>query len=235
MMTPGAVGAMKYMTSTPYHPNPDQFNPSPVTPLYDYQEPERDYHDDQRQMNEYGEDLNKSDSEKVLAKKMGSVNFRTDDLDILYNARGKEIDKLQQQLVDVRAEYETELRSCRHQLALTRSENHNNAGDLDQMQKVVSDARRENKVLTDEIHTMNINMKKLTEENETLVQEKESSANIIQQLQLQLSQLQGNDAVLKARHQHDATVRSMLERHKDEMMSVRSELDKVNTARVLIG
>ena len=219
---------MKYLTSTPYHPNPEQFQPSPVIPHYEYQEPERD-----RQTYaaaEYGgDDLNKSDSEKVLAKKLGSVNFRTDDLDILYNARGKEIDKLQKQLADVRAEYEVELRSCRHQLALAKSENHNNVGDLDQLQRVVSDTRRENKVLTDEIHNMNINMKSLAEENESLQAEKESSANIIQQLQIQLSQLQSNDSVLKARHQHDATVRSLLERHKEEMTSVRADLDKVNT------
>ena len=162
----------------------------------DYQEPQRDY-----------DDLNKSDSEKVLAKKLGSVNFRTDDLDILYNARGKEIDKLQKQLAEARAEFEEELRAARHQLALARSENHNNAGDLDQLQRVVGDTRRENKVLTEEIHTMNLRVKQLAEENELLQAEKESSSNIIQQLQLQLSQLQTNDSVLKARHQHDATVR----------------------------
>ena len=162
----------------------------------DYQEPQRDY-----------DDLNKSDSEKVLAKKLGSVNFRTDDLDILYNARGKEIDKLQKQLAEARAEFEEELRAARHQLALARSENHNSAGDLEQLQRVVGDTRRENKVLTEEIHTMNLRVKQLAEENELLQAEKESSSNIIQQLQLQLSQLQTNDSVLKARHQHDATVR----------------------------
>ena len=167
----------------------------------DYQEPQRDY-----------DDLNKSDSEKVLAKKLGSVNFRTDDLDILYNARGKEIDKLQKQLAEARAEFEEELRAARHQLALARSENHNSAGDLEQLQRVVGDTRRENKVLTEEIHTMNLRVKQLAEENELLQAEKESSSNIIQQLQLQLSQLQTNDSVLKARHQHDATVRYALER-----------------------
>ena len=143
----------------------------------------------------------------MLAKKLGSVNFRTDDLDILYNARGKEIDKLQKQLAEARAEFEEELRAARHQLALARSENHNSAGDLEQLQRVVGDTRRENKVLTEEIHTMNLRVKQLAEENELLQAEKESSSNIIQQLQLQLSQLQTNDSVLKARHQHDATVR----------------------------
>ena len=225
-MTPGAPGGLQYVTSTPYlgH-NGEQFSPAttPYTPYQDYQEPTRDY-----------DDLNKSDSEKVLAKKMSSVNFRTDDLDILYNARGKEIDKLQKQLAEEKAENEKELRSCRHQLALARSENHNNVGGLDQLTKVVSDARRENKVLTGEIHNMNLEVKRLNDENEALVMEKESSGNIIQQLQIQLSQLQSNDAVLKARTQHDATVRSLLERHKEEMMNTRAELDRANTRLVIV-
>ena len=230
-MTPGAPGGqqLQYVTSTPYlgH-NAEQFLPSPATapfsPYQDYQEPTRDY-----------DDLNKSDSEKVLAKKIGgSVNFRTDDLDILYNARGKEMDKLQKQLAEEREEHEKELRSCRHQLALSRSENHNNAGDLDQMNKVVNDARRENKVLTGEIHNMNFEVNRLRDENEALLIEKESSGNIIQQLQIQLSQLQSSDAVLKARTQHDATVRSLLERHKEEMTGLRAELDRANTRLAMV-
>jgi len=223
MRTPQMGGDQYLMTSTPYTNHNVQFQPPISTP---YQEPTHDY-------DHYGDDLNKSDTEKVLAKKLGSVNFRADDLDILYNARGKEIDKLQKQLSDVREEYETELRSCRHQLALARSESHNNAGDLGQLQRVVSDVKRENKVLTEEIHSLNLKLKKFSEENETLKLDKESCDNIIQQLQIQLSQLQANDAVLKVRTQYDATIKSMLERHKQEVTSLRSELDKANTKLVL--
>lgn len=223
MRTPQMGGDQYLMTSTPYTNHNVQFQPPLSTP---YQEPTHDY-------DHYGEDLNKSDTEKVLAKKLGSVNFRADDLDILYNARGKEIDKLQKQLSDLREKYETELRSCRHQLALARSESHNSAGDLDQLQRVVSDVKRENKVLTDEIHSLNVGIKKFSEENETLKMEKESCDNIIQQLQIQLSQHQANDAVLKVRTQYDSTIKSLLERHKQEVTSLRSELDKANTKIVL--
>ena len=53
-----------------------------------------------------------------MAKKFSSVNFRSDDLDILYNARGKEIERLERELGEVRAEYEAQVREARHQLAL---------------------------------------------------------------------------------------------------------------------
>ena len=47
-----------------------------------------------QQHDRFGEDLDKSDSEKVLAKKIVVVTFKNDDLDILFKARGKEIDIL---------------------------------------------------------------------------------------------------------------------------------------------
>ena len=205
------------MTSTPFHNN-GNFNP-PATPYL-----------------ETGgqEELNKSDSEKVLAKKFGSVNFRSDDLDILYNARGKEIERLEKELVAVRAENEAQLREVRHQLALAKSENHNNNMDNEQLQRVIQDTKRENKVLTDEIHNMKVQMKSLTVDNENLVSEAESNTNIISQMQLQLSQLQSSDAVLKARHQHDAMVRSLLDRHKEEVAGVRRELDQTNSQVIVL-
>ena len=161
-----------------------------------------------------------------MAKKFSSVNFRSDDLDILYNARGKEIERLERELGEVRAEYEAQVREARHQLALARSENHNNNKDNDQLQRVIQDAKREKKVLTDEIHNMKVQMKNLTADNESLVAEAESNSNIIDQLQLQLSQLQSSDAVLKARQQHDAMVRSLLDRHKEEVAGVKKNLDQ---------
>ena len=222
------------MTSTPFH-NAGNFNP-PITPYLENcgggggggvgggvggaQETNERF---------TTEELNKSDSEKVLAKKFGSVNFRTDDLDILYNARGKELERLERQLGEVRAEYETQLREARHQLALARSENHNNNADNEQLQAVIQDTKRENKVLTEEIHSMTLKMKSLQEDNDNLVSESETNSNMINQLHLQLSQLQSSDAVLKARQQHDAMVRSLLDRHKEEVSLVRKDLDRANS------
>ena len=217
------------MTSTPYH-NTGNFNP-PVTPYLENGGGGGGGGCGTPETNERftTEELNKSDSEKVLAKKFGSVNFRTDDLDILYNARGKEIERLERQMTEARAEYESQLREARHQLALARSENHTNNADNDQLQAVIQDTKRENKVLTEEIHSMTLKMKSLKDDNSNLVSESENNSNMINQLHLQLSQLQSSDAVLKARQQHDAMVRSLLDRHKEELSLVRKELDRANS------
>ena len=125
MMTPVA-GGLKFMTSTPFH-NAGNFNP-PITPYLENGGGGGGAQETNERFTT--EELNKSDSEKVLAKKFGSVNFRTDDLDILYNARGKEIERLERQLAEGTAEYETQLREARHQLALARCENHNNNWEI---------------------------------------------------------------------------------------------------------
>jgi len=51
---------------------------------------------------------------------------------------------------------------------------------------------------------------------------------VVSQLQSQLAELQNNDTVLRARQQHDATVRTMIERHNKEISNVREEADKAN-------
>jgi len=254
MVTPGAGAQMKYLTSTPYgqgeqemYGNMDQQNHiqyQPTTPYHNFQQLQVEetnfetpfvgrnfdgFGEDMRANHDrFGEDLNKSDSEKVLAKKLGVVTFKNDDLDILYKARGKEIDRLEKELADKKSEFDSELRQTRHQLAMANAENQNQAGSADQMQMVLSDARRENKILTEEVHELNSKLKSVSMENQKFLTESEGNTAVIAQLQSQLTQLQSNDTVLKARQQHDATVRSLLERHKGEVASLRVEIDHAN-------
>ena len=254
MVTPGAGVQLKYLTSTPYGQGEQErfgnmeqqhHQPTMATPYQNFQQLAveetnfetpfvgRNYEafgeDVRSNHDRFGEDLNKSDSEKVLAKKLGVVTFKNDDIDILYKARGKEIDRLEKELADRKDEFDSELRQTRHQLALARAENQNQVGNTDQMQRVLSDNRRENKILTDEVHELNSKLKSLSLENEKLLVESEGSAAVVGQLQSQLTQLQTSDTVLRARQQHDATVRSLLERHQGEMANMKVELDHANT------
>jgi len=252
MVTPGAGVQMKYLTSTPYgqgehdiYGGVDQQHQLQSAPLNNFQHLQVEetnfeapfaaraydaYGDNIRTNHDrLGEDLNKSDSEKVLAKKLGVVTFKNDDLDVLYNARGKEIDRLEKELDEKKSDFDSELRQIRHQLALANAENQNQAGNLDQMQKVLSDSRRENKILTEEVHDLNSKLKSMTVENQKMLTEAEGNTAVIAQLQSQLTQLQSNDTVLKARQQHDATVRSLLERHKVEVANMRVEIDTANS------
>merc|ERR1719228_2430768 len=135
---------------------------------------------------------------------------------------------LEKELVDKKSEFDSELRQVRHQLALANAENQSQVGNADQMQKVLSDSRRENKILTQEVHELNSKLEYVRMENQKMLTEAEGNSAVIAQLQSQLTELQSNDTVLKARQQHDSTVRSLLERHKVELASMRGEVDGAN-------
>ena len=90
MVTPGAAAQLENLTCTPdgqgeqeMFGNIEQQNHYQATTPYNFHQQH-----------------NKSDSEKVLAKKLVVVTFKNDDLDILYKARGKEIDILEKELAD---------------------------------------------------------------------------------------------------------------------------------------
>ena len=97
-----------------------------------------------------------------------------------------------------------------------------------QLKQALEDQRRENQILTEEVHQQNCKLGSLTSEraglegdlegNKAVLEQVQASRNEIKshgvelQLQRQLTELQSSDTVLRARQQHDATVRSLMER-----------------------
>jgi hypothetical protein len=68
---------------------------------------------------------------------------------------------------------------------------------------VLTDARRENKILSEEVQELNSKLKSgRAWRTSSCWLESEGSAAVTAQLQSQLTQLQSNDTIHKARHQH---------------------------------
>ena len=190
------------VTSTPYH-GQQEMQPFPqLTPnLYQAEKPYQEYEQGGgRGWEAAGEDLNKSDSEKVLARVLGA---------------GEEA---KQEAVE-------ELRAARHELALARAAGSASRGETEQLQRVLADQRRENQILTEEIHQLNTKLASTAADRDNLQADKNETAGAVQALQLQLAQLQTADTALKARQQQDQAVRSLSERHAAELAGVRREAD----------
>jgi hypothetical protein len=140
------------------------------------------------------------------------------------------VGRIEKELPDKKSEFYSELRQTRHQLVLPRAEAQTQVGSADQMQMVLTNARRENKIMTEEeVHGSELLAEVSQMGNQQLLTESEGSGDVMAQLQSQLNQLQSNDTVLKARYQHDATVRFLLDRHKGEMVSMSMYADHANT------
>ena len=98
-------------------------------------------------------------------------------------------------------------------MALARAAGSASRGETEQLQRVLADQRRENQVLTEEIHQLNTKLASTAaaRDRDSLQADKNGMAGAVQALQLQLAQLQTADTALKARQQQDQAVRSLSE------------------------
>jgi len=164
--------------------------------------------------------LNKSDSEKV------KENER---LFAMYTARGRQIEELETQIDKLRTEHATQTRQLRQHLATTAVEKEQQGHSLEELEQLLADARRENQLLKDDIHPMKEKLSSLQEVKEKLEMDHNGDKETIIQLQQKIRQLETTDTVLRARQQYDALLRSLKERHEDELQKVRMEVDKANS------
>ena len=101
-----------------------------------YQEARREEHYQEARREEHYQDLvNKSDSEKVLARRLGP-GPPAEDLERMLAARGREVVRLEELLEARGGQGELELRQTRHQLALAQAESHQAKLETDQLKQV---------------------------------------------------------------------------------------------------
>lgn len=145
-------------------------------------------------------------------------------LEILYNARGQEILRLKDEL---KASKEVENRQLFHQNALLKSEKERLAVNLEHFQNVAQAQSEENANLRAELEACKIHLQKSEDKNRAFEGQNEATNLMIQSLQTQLMELQKSDTILRAKKQHEETVRSLRERHENEVYRLEQEIDKL--------
>ena len=215
----------QYVTSTPCiqsYPVKEHFQQLDYEETNDWETPlvKKNVEVDCNRVDPYFDLVNKSDSEKVMARLAGAV-FTTETSENIRQEREREVAHEERWKL-----MEIELRKSRHNCALAQAESSEAKKAKEELDKVLEDQRRQNQILTDEIHRQNSVVASLTDERNSLEAEVETSKGVQVELQNQVRELQVSDTVLRARNQHDATVRSLQERHKEETARLRGEADK---------
>jgi len=155
----------------------------------------------------------------------GGVAGQNDMLQILYDARGHQIAKLQKELSLAEAGQEQELRTLRHQLALAKGEKESLTARTEHLTDVADGQVEENRKLRDTVSGLERKLELALKAKEDAVAQLEDSNLMVQTLQSQVIDMQKNDAVLRARHQHEEAVRSLRERHELEVFRFNQEID----------
>ena len=187
--------AAKFLTSTPFNPHLFDIEAGPLTP-----EQEQD--------------------QRYLKAKTSQ-----DRLEVLYEARGHELERLRNEMQNLQDENENENRALKHDVAILTADNEQLKSKFEQLQLLYQESLDDNQSLRSEIDHMKNAMHKVEKSKEELIARCESSDHLVQSLQSQLIEFQSKDTVLKAREHHDALVSSLKERHESEMSSFQNEVD----------
>jgi len=148
-------------------------------------------------------------------------------LQVLYEARGHQIQKLQSELARVEASQSQETRTIRHQLTLLKGENERLSARTEHLTDVADGQVEENRKLRDQVQQLHAKLDLTSKAKDDLAKELEASNLMVVTLQGQVSEMQRSDGVLKAKHHHDQSVRSLRERHEMEVLRLNREIEKL--------
>ena len=121
----------------------------------------------------------------------------SDQLEILYRARGTEIERLKDELRGARDETGLEARRLRHDLALSKGRNEELSVQLEQETEANKRLIGENSVLRDENELLKRALQKIEKAKYQLEERAESTDNVVQTLHAQLEALQKSDTALR--------------------------------------
>ena len=150
-------------------------------------------------------------------------------LQVLYDARGQEMGRLQAEIGQLRQRYETENRSLKHQLTLLKAEKAKLDSNLEYHKDTAQVQSEENRKLRQEIEDLKVANSREFGANSKLNSELDSQNMLIQTLQMQIQELQRSDTILRQKTQHEETLRSLKERSEAQEFQMRQEIDRLNS------
>ena len=210
MSTPGTRLPAHYLTSTPYNLANHHHDQLSHGALLDT--PDSDQHQEQ--------------DDDLENRYLSATSKTSDHLEILYEARGKEIDRLRQKLGEASDHGDLATRRLQHDLALIKGEKEKLQVQEEQSHNLYEATHEENKELRCDIELLEAAKVKWEKNRNELMDREEILDQQVQTLQGQLLQLQKGETALKAREHHDNIVRSLRERHEGELQLLQQELDR---------
>ncbi|XP_069480891.1 centrosomal protein of 152 kDa isoform X2 [Ambystoma mexicanum] len=147
-------------------------------------------------------------------------------LQVLYKARGRQLEELNQKL----EQSEREMRSLNHQLAMIRAEKEGLAVSLEESQKLFKNGREREIQLQGQIKAMDTTIQTLTVNEEQMRNKLEVSEVAMENMKAQLIDLRRSDSLKRSREQHEALVMSLKQKSEEQLLQLQQKLDAANTA-----
>ncbi|XP_030856292.1 centrosomal protein of 152 kDa isoform X3 [Strongylocentrotus purpuratus] len=146
-------------------------------------------------------------------------------LEILYQARGREINNLTSQLEALREESAREKRILNHQLAMAQDERDGLGTTYGETQKLMNQMNNENHTLRGQLQSVQQQVQSLTEVNQQLHSELDTAKANIESLNHQLFEVQRSQPLHRAREQHDSLLVGLQQKFSQETANLREKVD----------
>ncbi|XP_062921758.1 centrosomal protein of 152 kDa isoform X2 [Mobula hypostoma] len=159
---------------------------------------------------------------KFLDSGEGSMEaHRFAQLQILYDARGRVIEEMQQK----GEERAREIRYLNHQLAVTKGEKEGITISCQELKKLLQDAKEHEVQLEGQIKALESRIEDLSASDKEALKKQKIAEAAMESMQQQLSELSRSESLTRAREQHENIISKLKEKHEAIILAMQQTLD----------
>ncbi|XP_041083033.1 centrosomal protein of 152 kDa-like [Polyodon spathula] len=140
---------------------------------------------------------------------------------VLYKARGRQLEELQQKLEDCGRH----MRYLNHQLAIAKDEKKGLAVTLQESGKLIKDGKEKEVQLLGQIKALEFQVQTLTANEEKNLENQNAAEAALDSMQQQMTELCHSESLTRARVQHKSILAALKEKHEDKVLALQQKLD----------
>jgi chromosome segregation ATPase len=161
----------------------------------------------------------------------------------LYKVRGKKLEEVTFRFESYKEDVSREMRAMKHRLYLAETEKATALASVESAQSLCNQYKEMSDNATKSIKQFEDQIEKLKKQNYLTEQKVEENEQIIDSLQLQLSEQQKLDTMERVQHQHEQIIQQINDKNDKELMVYREQInalqldinEKSNTIKILNG
>ncbi|KAM4675940.1 centrosomal protein of 152 kDa [Discoglossus pictus] len=164
--------------------------------------------------------------EFLNAGESSANNMKFVQLQVLYKARGRQIEELNEKL----EESERQIRYLNHQLAIVKDEKGGLAISFQESQSLLQNAKEIEVQLKGQMTALEKNINCLTTNEEQLRKELKVAKVAMESMQQQVLDMRRSDSIQRAREQHEAVVSMLKKKSEEQVLAFQQKLDDVSSS-----
>ncbi|XP_047478772.1 ELKS/Rab6-interacting/CAST family member 1-like [Penaeus chinensis] len=176
------------------------------------------------QADKYRSLVNRETQEKVTEAEYRAADTPQDQMKLLYEARGRELDRLSSELSKLKFESSRDIRVLQHQINLVTSDSESKTANISQLQTLLSEKEERIKSMAVDLKELQIKLNDKENENKKLHFELETAQSTISSLECQISELKAADTLTRNRKLHEEFVTKLKQGKEEEREMLLSKL-----------